>query len=41
MDYVQDIVNTKERKGTETAKLTEKRKRKKKSIAVQNITQFM
>jgi hypothetical protein len=38
MDYVQDIVNTKERKGTETAKLTEK---KKKSIAVQNITQFM
>jgi hypothetical protein len=40
MDYVQDIANTKERKGTETAKLTEKRK-KKKSIAVQNITQFM
>jgi hypothetical protein len=28
MDYVQDIVNTKERKGTETAKLTEKRKKK-------------
>jgi hypothetical protein len=29
MDYVQDIANTKERKGTETAKLTEKRKKKK------------
>jgi hypothetical protein len=32
MDYVQDIVNTKERKGTETAKLTEKRKKKKKAL---------
>ena len=37
MDYVQDILNTKERKGTETAKLTGK----KRSIDVQNITQFM